>query len=152
VPLNYGVLAALCLARQPPAKGGLAQIGLLLPPLSRTDTALYASCRCAALFSLSAASSIHRDLYPLIRRKCFAALPHLRQAAYYAPNREIAEMIAAETLKAHQRRLCRIFDLRPSTLKSFQDDWEASVPYMRRPKIHHTCDPGRFPFCRTSRT
>jgi len=52
------------------------------------------------------------------------------QAAYYAPNREIAEMIAAETLKAYQ-------SLYPSAMRSFQDDWEACVAYMRCPKIHH---------------
>jgi len=58
-------------------------------------------------------------------------VPHLRQAAYYTPNREIPEMIAAETLKNYQ-------SLYPSAMKSFQDDWEACVVYMRCPKIHHT--------------
>jgi len=52
------------------------------------------------------------------------------QAAYYAPNREIADMIATETLKSYQ-------SLYPSAMKSFQDDWEACVAYMRCPKIHH---------------
>ena len=49
----------------------------------------------------------------------------------------IAEMIATETLKSYQRRLCRIFELYPSAMKSFQDDWEACVAYLCCPEIHH---------------
>jgi len=52
------------------------------------------------------------------------------QAAYYAPNREIADQIAAEILRKYQ-------DAYPSAMKSFQDDWEACVAYLRCPQIHH---------------
>ena len=51
-------------------------------------------------------------------------------AAYYAPNREIADQIAAEALRKHQ-------DTYPSAMKCFQDDWEACVAYLRCPQIHH---------------
>ncbi len=52
------------------------------------------------------------------------------QAAYYAPNRDIADQIAAEVLKTYQSRY-------PSAMKSFQDDWEASVAYLHCPTVHH---------------
>jgi len=52
------------------------------------------------------------------------------QAAYYAPNRDIADQIAAEVLKTYQSRY-------PSAMRSFQDDWEASVAYLRCPTVHH---------------
>jgi transposase-like protein len=41
-------------------------------------------------------------------------------AAYYAPNREVADMIAADVLKTYQARY-------PSAMSLFQDDWEACV-------------------------
>jgi len=52
------------------------------------------------------------------------------RAAYYAPNREVAEMIAADVLKAYQ-------GVYPAAMRSFQDDWEASIAYLRCPAIHH---------------
>jgi putative transposase len=52
------------------------------------------------------------------------------QAAYYAPNRDIADQIAAEVLKIYQSRY-------PSAMRSFLDDWEASVAYLRCPTVHH---------------
>jgi len=52
------------------------------------------------------------------------------QAAYYAPNQEVARMIAAEVLEAYQ-------DPYPSAMKSFQDDWEACIAYLRCPAVHH---------------
>ncbi len=52
------------------------------------------------------------------------------KAAYYAPSREIADMIAAEVLEKYQ-------DSYPSAMKSFQEDWEACIAYLRFPKIHH---------------
>lgn len=52
------------------------------------------------------------------------------KAAYHAPNREIADMIAAEVLQKYQ-------DVYPSAMKSFQDDWEACLAYLRCPQIHH---------------
>jgi putative transposase len=52
------------------------------------------------------------------------------RAAYYAPNREVADMIAADVLKSYQ-------DAYPAAMRSFQDDWEASIAYLRCPGIHH---------------
>jgi transposase-like protein len=52
------------------------------------------------------------------------------RAAYYAPNRGVADMIAADVLKTYQRDY-------PAAMRSFQDDWEACVAYLRCPAIHH---------------
>lgn len=52
------------------------------------------------------------------------------QGAYYAPNQQIAEMVAADVLKTYQGEY-------PSAMASFQDDWEASIAYLRCPTIHH---------------
>ncbi len=52
------------------------------------------------------------------------------QAAYYAPSQEVARMIAADVLETYQA-------LYPSAMKSFQDDWEACIAYLRCPHVHH---------------
>lgn len=52
------------------------------------------------------------------------------QAAYYAPNQEVARMIATQVLEAYG-------DKYPSAMKSFQDDWEACIAYLRCPAVHH---------------
>jgi len=52
------------------------------------------------------------------------------RAAYYAPNREVADMIAADVLKTYQSTY-------PAAMRSFQDDWEACVSYLRCPAVHH---------------
>ena len=52
------------------------------------------------------------------------------RAAYYAPNREVAQMVAADVLKTYQNRF-------PAAMRSFQDDWEACIAYLRCPAIHH---------------
>jgi putative transposase len=52
------------------------------------------------------------------------------QAAYYAPNQEVARMVAAQVLEAYQGKY-------PSAMKSFQDDWEACIAYLRCPAVHH---------------
>jgi len=51
-------------------------------------------------------------------------------SAYYAPNREVAEMIAKDLLQRYQ-------DLYPSAMKSFTDDLEACWSYLRCPAVHH---------------
>jgi len=51
-------------------------------------------------------------------------------SAYYAPNREVAEMVAADVLKRYQ-------DLYPSAMKSFPEDLEACWAYLRCPAAHH---------------
>jgi putative transposase len=52
------------------------------------------------------------------------------QAAYYAPNQEVARMIAADVLETYQA-------LYPSAMRSFQDDWEACIAYLHCPHGHH---------------
>jgi putative transposase len=52
------------------------------------------------------------------------------QAAYYAPSQEVARMIAAQILEAYQGQY-------PSAMRSFQDDWEACIAYLRCPAVHH---------------
>ena len=52
------------------------------------------------------------------------------QASYYAPNPEVARMIAAEVLESYQTRY-------PAAMRSFQDDWEACIAYLRCPAVHH---------------
>lgn len=52
------------------------------------------------------------------------------QGAYYAPNRQIAQMVAADVLATYK-------DEYPSAMASFQDDWEACIAYLRCPTIHH---------------
>jgi transposase-like protein len=59
-----------------------------------------------------------------------AEIKNAVRAAYYAPNREVADMIAADALKTYQADY-------PSAMRSFQDDWGASVAYLRCPAIHH---------------
>lgn len=52
------------------------------------------------------------------------------KSAYYAPNREVAEMIASELLDRYQ-------DEYHSAMKAFTDDLEACWAYLRCPSIHH---------------
>jgi putative transposase len=59
-----------------------------------------------------------------------AEIKNAVRAAYYAPNREVANMIAADVLKTYQGTY-------PAAMRSFQDDWEASIAYLRCPAIHH---------------
>jgi transposase-like protein len=59
-----------------------------------------------------------------------AEIKNAVRAAYYAPNREVANMIAADVLKTYQSTY-------PAAMRSFQDDWEASIAYLRCPAIHH---------------
>ena len=43
---------------------------------------------------------------------------------------EVTRMIAADVLETYQA-------LYPSAMKSFQDDWEACIAYLRCPRVHH---------------
>jgi len=52
------------------------------------------------------------------------------QAAYYAPDAIVAEMVATDVLKRYQERF-------PSAMKAFQDDWQACIAYLRCPRVHH---------------
>jgi transposase-like protein len=59
-----------------------------------------------------------------------AEIKNAIRAAYYTPNREVADMTAADVLKTYQRDY-------PAAMRSFQDEWEACVAYLRCPAIHH---------------
>jgi transposase-like protein len=59
-----------------------------------------------------------------------AEIKNAVRAAYYAPNREVADMIGADVLKTYQSTY-------PAAMRSFQDDWEACIAYLRCPAIHH---------------
>jgi len=63
-----------------------------------------------------------------------AAVKAMVQAAYYAPTQEVAGLVAADALKQYQARF-------PAAMKSFQDDWEACIAYLRCPQVHHPCLP-----------
>jgi putative transposase len=59
-----------------------------------------------------------------------AEIKNAVRAAYYAPTREVADMIAADVLKTYQSTY-------PAAMRSFQDDWEACIAYLRCPAAHH---------------
>lgn len=67
------------------------------------------------------------DKVPENAREEVKAMVH---SAYYAPNREVGEMIAKDLLQRYQ-------DLYPSAMKSFTDDLEACWSYLRCPAVHH---------------
>jgi putative transposase len=59
-----------------------------------------------------------------------ASVKAMVQAAYYAPNQEVARLVAADVLKQYQACF-------PAAMKSFQDDWEACIAYLGCPPVHH---------------
>ncbi len=59
-----------------------------------------------------------------------AEIKAIVHGAYYAPNREVAEMIAKDLLNRYQDRY-------PSAMKSFTNDLEACWSYLRCPSVHH---------------
>ena len=67
------------------------------------------------------------DKVPDNAREEVKAMVH---CTYYAPNREVGEMIAKDLLQRYQ-------DLYPSAMKSFTDDLEACWSYLRCPAVHH---------------
>ena len=52
------------------------------------------------------------------------------QAAYYAPSRQIAELIALRVLETYQGRFV-------AAMQSFRDDWESCIAYLSCPPSHH---------------
>jgi len=67
------------------------------------------------------------DKVPDNAREEVKAMVH---STYYAPNREVGELIAKDLLQRYQ-------DLYPSAMKSFTDDLEACWSYLRCPAVHH---------------
>jgi transposase-like protein len=59
-----------------------------------------------------------------------AQIQNAVRAATTAPNREVADMIAADVLSTYQRDY-------PAAMHSSQGDWEESVAYLQRAAIHH---------------
>jgi putative transposase len=59
-----------------------------------------------------------------------AEIKNAVRAAYYAPTRDVVDMTAANVLETYQDRY-------PSAMRSFQDDWDVCVAYLRCPAIHH---------------
>ncbi len=52
------------------------------------------------------------------------------QAVYYAPTMEVAVELRDRTVERYGRE-------HPSAMRTFQEDWEACVAYLRCPAIHH---------------
>jgi transposase-like protein len=59
-----------------------------------------------------------------------AEVKAMLKAAYYAPNQEVARLMAAKVSEAFQAQY-------PSAIKSFQGDWEACIAHLRCPTTHH---------------
>lgn len=71
-----------------------------------------------------------RNVLDKIPDSARAEVKGMVQAAYYAPNQEVARMMAAKVLETYQ-------DPYPSAMKSFQDDFEACIAHLRCPAAHH---------------
>ena len=71
-----------------------------------------------------------RNVIDKVPKDAQAELKAMVHSAYYAPNREVAEMIAKDLLERYQ-------DQYPSAMKSFTNDLEACWSYMRCPVVHH---------------
>jgi capsular exopolysaccharide synthesis family protein len=66
-----------------------------------------------------------------IPRSARAEVKAMVQAAYYAPNLQVAERISADMGKLYSGRY-------PSAMESFRNDWETCIAYMRCPHAHHS--------------
>jgi len=71
-----------------------------------------------------------RNVIDKIPDNARAEVKAMVHSAYYAPNRDVAEMVAKDMLDRYQ-------GLYPSAIKSFTDDLEACWSYMRCPTVHH---------------
>ena len=71
-----------------------------------------------------------RNVLDKIPDSARAEVKGMVQAAYYAPNQEVARMMAAKVLETYQYPY-------PSAMKSFQDDFEACIAHLRCPAVHH---------------
>ena len=71
-----------------------------------------------------------RNVLDKIPDSARAEVKGMVQAAYYAPNQEVARMMAAKVLETYQAPY-------PSAMKSFEDDFEACIAHLRCPAAHH---------------
>lgn len=108
--------------------------GLQTPVLITTDGApgLIRAVEQVFAQSLRQRCLVHkmRNVLDKVPDSARAEVKAMVQAAYYAPNQEVARMIAAQVLESYQARY-------PAAMKSFQDDWEACIAYLRCPATHH---------------
>lgn len=108
--------------------------GLAVPVLITTDGApgLIRAVEEAWADSLRQRCLAHkiRNVIDKVPEHAKAEVKAMVKSAYYAPNREVAEMIAKDLLERYQ-------DLYPSAMKAFLDDLEACWAYLRCPAIHH---------------
>jgi transposase-like protein len=108
--------------------------GICVPVLITTDGApgLIRAVKEVFPLSLRQRCLAHktRNITDKIPERAREAVKAAVQGAYYAPNQQIAEMIATDVLKTYQ-------DDYPSAMASFRDDWEACIAYLRCPTIHH---------------
>jgi transposase-like protein len=108
--------------------------GLRVPVLITTDGApgLIRAVKEAFPKSLRQRCLAHktRNVLDKVPDSAREAVKAMIRAAYYAPNQEVANQIAADVLKKFQKEY-------PSAMTSFQDDWEACIAYMRCPQVHH---------------
>jgi putative transposase len=71
-----------------------------------------------------------RNVIDKVPDQAKAEVKAMVKSAYYAPNREVAEMIAGDLLERFQ-------ELYPSAMKAFMEDMEACWAYLQCPTIHH---------------
>lgn len=112
----------------------MVQRGLWTPVLVATDGAPGLIAAVAEVFpdSLRQRCLFHKtgNVLDKVPDSVRAEVKAMIQAAYYAPNQEVARMMATKILDLYQSRY-------PSAMKCFQDDWEACIAYLRCPHVHH---------------
>jgi hypothetical protein len=67
-----------------------------------------------------------RDVTNKVHGSTQAQVKNAVQAVCYVPSREVAEIAAADVVKVYQSRF-------RAALRSFRDDWEACIGYLRGP-------------------
>jgi transposase-like protein len=112
----------------------MQQRGLAAPVLVTTDGApgLIRAVEEAWPKSLRGRCLAHkiRNVIDKVPNGAKAEVKAMVQSAYYAPNREVGEMIAKDLMD-------RYVKLYPSAVKAFTQDLEACWAYLRCPAIHH---------------
>lgn len=108
--------------------------GLNVPVLITTDGApgLIRAVEEAWAASLRQRCLAHktRNVLDKVPDEAKAEVKAMVRSAYYAPNREVAELIGKDLLQKYQDRY-------PAAMKSFSDDLEACWAYLRCPTVHH---------------
>jgi transposase-like protein len=71
-----------------------------------------------------------REVNEEIPKSVRAEVGAMVQAAYYAPNPQVAKRISTDALKRYSAHY-------PSAMELFRNDWETCVAYLRCPPAHH---------------